>query len=99
LPVADPVPPPSPPAAIATEAAATSGQTDWWLLVLFAAALAVAATAIHKLRRLRQIAHTRAVLAIDPRLDSALGDCSTSGLALTGPRFSMHARLLPAADG
>ena len=95
-PIAEPVPPPT---AVATGAAATSGRTDWWLLVLAAAALAIAATAFQKLRRMRQIAHTRAVLALDPRLDSAAGDCSTSGLAPTGPRISMHARLLPVGHG
>jgi hypothetical protein len=65
----------------------------WVLVGLLAAALAAAIALTLRWRRIRRIARTRAVLALDPRIDHGVGASSIRGLSLAGPPVAIRARL------
>lgn len=98
-PVAAIVEAPLPPAPVAQVAPPSEPSKPEWgaavqLILGLLAAAAVAAGAM-RLNRMRRIARTRAALALKPRLDLSAGASKTPGLALTGPRLAIRARLEP----
>jgi hypothetical protein len=66
-------------------------EGSWLFLALLAAAAAMAGTVAWQ--RMRRIAHTRAALSLDPRLDLAEGSCSVAGGSLASPPMSIRTRL------
>ena len=81
------------------QAAAPADRDAWWPFALLAVAAIAVVAGLARVRRMRQIARTRALLGLNPKLDPALGSSSISGLSLTAPPFSIHARLAPAHHG
>lgn len=89
------------PAAIVTPAPSAMPPPDpaktvpiiWLLLGVVVAAAAVASAL--RVRESRRIGHTRAALALQPRLDLSAGACSLDDLSLAGPSLAIRARLDP----
>ena len=98
-PVAAIVEAPLPPAPVDQVAPPSEPSKPGWgdavqLMLGLLAAAAVAAV-VMRLNRMRRIARTRAALALKPRLNLSAGASKTPGLALTGPRLAIRARLEP----
>jgi len=88
--------PAQPPAPVVIDQPGQPSSTGWWLaLGLFAAA--VAGAALLRLRRHRRVALTRAMVALNPRLETGRSPGSMRGLALEGPAIAIRARLEVAA--
>jgi len=76
----------------------TGGEALPWLALvglLLTGAAALAATM--KVRRRRLVERTRAMLALEPSLDTGPGPLRAPGLALAGPSTSIRSRLEPGA--